>query len=77
MSELYSVRVAARPDDRTVDLDIKVVHPDAMHIPASPGFALMLLHDQAGADCPLAREVDLQTVMNPDWATHNARAFVE
>jgi hypothetical protein len=77
MSELYSVRVAARPDDRTVDLDIKVVHPDAMHIPASPGFALMLLHDQADADCPLAREVDLQTVMNPDWATHNARAFVE
>lgn len=77
MSELYSVRVAARPDDRTVDLDIKVVHPDAMHIPASPGFALMLLHDQADGDCPLAREVDLQTVMNPSWATAHARAFVE
>jgi ankyrin repeat protein len=77
MSELYSVRVAARPDDRTVDLDIKVVHPDSMHIPASPGFALMLLHDQADGDCPLAREVDLQTVMNPSWATAHARAFVE
>jgi ankyrin repeat protein len=77
MSELYSVRVAARPDDRTVDLDIKVVHPDAMHIPASPGFALMLLHDQADGDAPLAREVDLQTVMNPSWASANARAFVE
>lgn len=77
MSELYSVRVAARPDDRTVDLDIKVVHPDSMHIPASPGFALMLLHDQADGDCPLAREVDLQTVMNPGWATNHARAFVE
>lgn len=77
MSELYSVRVAARPDDRTVDLDIKVVHPDAMHIPASPGFALMLLHDQADGDALLAREVDLQTVMNREWATANARAFVE
>jgi ankyrin repeat protein len=77
MSELYSVRVAARPDDRTIDLDIKVVHPDSMHIPASPGFALMLLHDRADGDCPLAREVDLQTVMNPAWASANARAFVE
>ncbi|HVI03608.1 MAG TPA: ankyrin repeat domain-containing protein [Enhygromyxa sp.] len=77
MSELYSVRVAARPDDRTVDLDIKVVHPDAMHIPESPGFALMLLHDRASGDAPLARELDLQTVMNSEWASANARAFVE
>jgi ankyrin repeat protein len=77
MSDLYAVRVAARPDDHTVELDIKVVHPDAMHIPASPGFALMLLHDQASGDAPLAREVDLETVMNGEWATANARAFVE
>jgi ankyrin repeat protein len=77
MSELYAVRVAARPDDRTIDLDIKVVHPDSMHIPVSPGFALMLLHDRADGDAPLAREVDLQTVMNRSWATANARAFVE
>ena len=77
MSDLYAVRVAARPDDRTIDLDIKVVHPDAMHIPASPGFALMLLHDRADGDAPLGREVDLQTVMNPTWAMENARAFIE
>jgi ankyrin repeat protein len=77
MSELYTVRVAARPDDRTVDLDIKVVHPDSMWIPETPGFALMLLHDRADGDSPLGREVDLQTVMNPGWASANARAFVE
>jgi ankyrin repeat protein len=77
MSDLYAVRVAARPDPHTVELDIQVVHPDAMHIPATPGFALMLLHDRAGADAPLAQEVDLDTVMDASWASANARAFVE
>jgi ankyrin repeat protein len=76
MSELYSIRVAARPDDHTVELDIKVVHPDAMHIPDSPGFALMLLHDRAEGDAPLARELDLETVMNAEWAIANAKAFI-
>lgn len=77
MSELYEVRVAARPDDHTVDLDIKVVHPDSMHIPESHGFALMLLHDRAESDSPLGRELDLQTVMNPAWSKANARAFIQ
>lgn len=77
MSELYSVRVAARPDDQTLDLDIKVVHPDAMHIPESPGFALMLLQDRASSDTALGREVDLDTVMNSEWASANAMAFIE
>lgn len=77
MSDLYAVRVAARPDDRTIDLDIKVVHPDSMHIPVSPGFALMLLHDTADGDVPLSRELDLQTLMNGEWARAHARAFVD
>src|SRR5690606_26065699 len=77
MSDLYDVRVAARPDAHTVELDIKVVHPDAMHIPESPGFALMLLHDRASGDAPLARELDLDTIMNGEWASANACAFIE
>ncbi|MFO7565880.1 MAG: ankyrin repeat domain-containing protein [Enhygromyxa sp.] len=77
MSDLYALRVAARPDDHTVELDIEVVHPDAMHIPATPGFALMLLHDRASGDAPLGREVDLETVMDSGWARANACAFVD
>src|SRR5690606_41336303 len=77
MSDLYDVRVAARPDAHTVRLDIKVVHADAMHIPESPGFALMLLHDRASGDAPLARELDLDTIMNGEWASANACAFIE
>lgn len=76
MSDLYAVRVAARPDERTLDLDIQVVHPDAMHIPATPGFALMLLHDRAEGDAALAAEIDLATIMDGHWASAHARAFV-
>ena len=76
MSSLYGIRVQEIPNDTTVNLQVQVIHPDAMHISASPGFALMLLCDPAGDADPLAQEVDFENTLDGAWMRSYARGFV-
>ena len=75
-SDLYDVRALAKKR-RTVSLDVRVVHPDAMHIPADPSFALMMLREGADDEDPLAREVAFQDTLDPKWMTRFATTFIE
>lgn len=77
MSELYQVEVTNRPDDRTVELYIKVIHPDAMYIYDTPGFYLMLLQECPGTGNQLATELDYGTVADANWLKKYARGFIE
>jgi len=76
MSSLYKIEVTGKPDPQTLIVIVKVIHPDAMKIPATPGFALMLLNDNA-VDAPLRNVVDLETVMDEDWSSENAQGIVD
>jgi len=76
MSELYNVIVEDVIDEKTCILEIKVIHPDSMKIPVTPGFALMLLQDDSDGE-PLSSIVDLGTVMDEEWIQHNARGFID
>jgi hypothetical protein len=75
--ELYDVRVAARPDERSVELELQAVTVDARRLPSSLGFALQLLHEPARGDAPLATMLDHDTVTSDAWAKAHARAFIE
>lgn len=77
MSELYSVYVANRPDEKTVDLRIKVVHPDSMYIYDTPGFYMMLLQECTEKNNLLAQEVDYDSVTDGAWLKKYARGFIE
>lgn len=77
MSELYSVYVSDRPDPKTVDLHIKVVHPDSMIIYDTPGFYMMLLQECTEENNLLAQEVDYDTVTDGKWLKKYARGFIE
>jgi hypothetical protein len=75
--EFFEVRVAARPDERSVELELQAVTVDARRLPSSLGFALQLLHEPAPADAPLATVLDHDTVTSDAWAKAHARAFIE
>lgn len=77
MSTLYHVFVSDRPSAVTVDLSIQVVHPDAMHIYDTPGFALMLLQECSKENNLLAEEVDYDTVTDAGWLKKYARGFIK
>ena len=76
MSSLYNIKVTGKPDGQTLIVAVKVIHPDAMKIPTTPGFALMLLNDNAD-NAPLKDIVDLETVMDEDWSAENAHGIVD
>lgn len=76
MSSLYIIEVTDKPDAQSLFVHVKVIHPDAMKIPATPGFALMLLNDNAN-ESPLRNVVDLETAMDEEWSSENARGIVD
>jgi hypothetical protein len=74
-SDLYDVRVLSK-EDRTASLDVRVVHPDAMDIPADPSFALMMIREGADDDDPIAREVAFEDTLDETWMTKFAKGFI-
>ncbi|MDH5655085.1 MAG: ankyrin repeat domain-containing protein [Spirochaetia bacterium] len=77
MSTLYKIRVEKLIDETTVKLNVKVVHPDSMIIHETPGFVLMVLHDQAEGKDPLKRAVDFNSLLDESWMHEYARGFVQ
>lgn len=75
-SDLYEVRVMSR-EKTQVELEVQVIHPDAMHLPADLGFALMMLREGASGTDPLGLEVDHEDTMDPKWLAVWARGFVD
>jgi hypothetical protein len=74
-SDLYVVRVASKRD-RTVALDVKVIHPDAMQLPADPSFALMMLREPAESGAPLSEAVGFEETLDSKWMKKFAAGFV-
>jgi hypothetical protein len=74
-SDLYRVR-ATDKSERSVMLEVKVVHPDANHLPEDPSFALMLLLDDAPGTSVLAQEVSVDDAMDDVWLQKYVRGFV-
>lgn len=77
MSELYTVYISDRPDDTTVDMKVKVVHPDSMYIYKTPGFYLMLLQECTKENNLLAEEVDYDSVTDAQWLKKYAKGFIK
>ena len=75
-SDLYEVSARGVENDTTMVLDLKVVHPDVTTIPATPGFALMLLFEPAEQGDPIATELDHDSVLDSAWMRRYARGFV-
>lgn len=75
-SELYEIKVVKLQKTK-ITLNVKVVNRDSMEIPASPGFALSLLFDNAGKDSKLAELVDFDNLSDSAWAKKNAKGFVK
>jgi len=75
-SELYEIKVL-KIEKTKITLNIKVTNRDSMEIPASPGFALSLLYDNAGKESKLAEVVDFDDLSDSAWAKKNAKGFVK
>ncbi|GAA0726003.1 hypothetical protein GCM10009430_32500 [Aquimarina litoralis] len=75
MSALYSILVKEM-ENKKIILDIKVIHPDSMVIPASPGFALSIIHSRAERNSPISEEVSLDLILNKNWMAKYARGFI-
>lgn len=74
-SDLYDVRAISRTEN-TVVLDVQVVHPDAMQIPADRSFALMMLRDTAEKGDALYREVAFDETLDEVWVEKYAAGFI-
>jgi hypothetical protein len=74
-SDLYRVR-ATDKTERSVMLEVKVMHPDANHLPEDPSGALMLLLDDAPGTSVLAQEVSVDDAMDDVWLQKYVRGFV-
>ena len=74
-SDLYIVEVE-RLAPPTVVLSVRCIHPDVLGLLDDPGFALMLLHDEAPAGSPLDDEVAFDDLLSSPWMSAYARGFV-
>jgi hypothetical protein len=68
--------VRASKKDRAIALDVKVVHRDAMQLPADPSFALMMLHEAAESTAPLAEAVGFDDTLDATWMKKFAAGFI-
>ena len=67
MSSLYKVKVIAiNLEKALVKLQVKVIHPDAMIIHKTAGFALLLIDNYKKKGFPLANEVAYQEETDGD-----------
>jgi hypothetical protein len=74
-SDLYDVRALSRTAN-TLVLEVQVVHPDAMQIPADRSFALMMLRDTAEKGDALYREVAFEHTLDEVWVEQYAAGFI-
>lgn len=76
MSALYAIQVL-NFEPTKIKLAIQVIHPDAGDIYETPGFALMLLFDNAKNNSALGQELDFENLLNEDWMRKYARGFIK
>ncbi len=76
MSSLYEATVLQKVSPTVVDVNIRVVHPDAMHISATAGFVVMLLQESAHDGAPILKEIDFDSASDATWLRKYATGFV-
>ncbi|MCI5056487.1 MAG: ankyrin repeat domain-containing protein [Flavobacteriales bacterium] len=78
MSTLYEV-IAEKIDRKSkkVTLHVQVVHPDAMYISSSVGFALHLIANDTYEGYALGKELDVNNLVDSNWMQKYTKGYIK
>lgn len=78
MADLYNNRIRKIDTlNRIIEIDMEVIHPDAMYFTENPSFALLIIRDAATGDAEISRMIDQQNLLNKEWVKKFTRGFIE
>lgn len=78
MSSLYKVKILGiDKENASVTLRVKVIHPDAMRIHKTAGFALMLIDNFKWKGFPIADEISFEEAIDSTWSRKYAKGFIK
>jgi hypothetical protein len=76
MSETYEIETLSKKDD-TLELNVRLVHPDIDELPAAKNFALQLLLDAGDRKGPLNAAISMEQRFDETWMKQKAYRFIK